>query len=157
MEFKFLVMAVAVAAAVLGGVFYAFSSFLMTALGRIPGPEGMRAMQRINTDVFRVSFMGLFFGLPVVTIGLAVFGWSRLDHNVAFYLSAAAGIQALGCFLPTAIGNVPLNEALARADADSSEGQELWRMYLRVWTRWNHVRTAACIATAAMLLAAAYS
>lgn len=156
MELKVVLAITAVASAVLGGVFYGFSSFIMTALSRIPEAEGVRAMQRINIDVFHVSFMGLFFGLPLVTIGLAVVGWLNLERDAALYITAAAAVQFLGCFLITAFGNVPLNNALARADADSSDGRELWRKYLRSWTRWNHVRTAACIATAALLLIAAY-
>ncbi|MEQ9365766.1 MAG: DUF1772 domain-containing protein [Leptospirales bacterium] len=157
MEIRILIAAVAIAAAVLGGVFYGFSSFVMTALGRISGPEGMRAMQRINIDVFHFSFMALFFGLPIITIGLAVYGWIYLEQGVAHLLVAGAAVQVLGGFLITAFGNVPLNEALARADADSPEGQALWKRYLRDWTRWNHVRTFMCVATAAVLLAAVLS
>lgn len=154
MGFTVLTIAVAVAAAVLGGVFYGFSSFIMTALGRIPGPEGMRAMQRINVDVFHVSFMGLFFGLPLVTTALAIYGWLYAPPGTAGYLAAGAATQVIGCFLATAFGNVPLNEALAKADADSPEGQSLWRTYLRDWTRWNHLRTMMCVATAGLLIAA---
>ena len=38
-------------AAVIGGVFFAFSSFIMKALARIPSPEGIAAMQSINVVV----------------------------------------------------------------------------------------------------------
>lgn len=34
----------ALASALMGGVFFAFSSFVMPALGRIPPAEGIRAM-----------------------------------------------------------------------------------------------------------------
>lgn len=154
MGIEILILCVAGAAAVLGGVFYGFSSFIMTALGRVDGAEGMRAMQRINIDVFHPSFMGLFFGLPVITAGLAVFGWLYLDRHAAIFLTAGALAQVLGCFAVTAAGNVPLNEALARADADSPEGQALWRRYLSRWTFFNHVRTFMCCVTAAVLVAA---
>ena len=154
MGFTVLTITVAIAAAVLGGVFYAFSSFIMTALGRIPGPEGMRAMQRINVDVFHISFMGLFLGLPLVTVALAIYGWLYNGSAEIGYLTAAAAAQVFGCFLLTAFGNVPLNEALAKADADSAAGQALWQKYLRVWTRWNHVRTLMCAVSAGLLLAA---
>jgi uncharacterized membrane protein len=37
--------------------------------------------------------------------------------------------------------NVPLNDTLAAVSPDNAEGASLWRNYLEVWTRWNHVRT----------------
>jgi uncharacterized membrane protein len=45
--------------------------------------------------------------------------------------------------------NVPLNDALTAAAADSGEGALLWMRYLAAWTAWNHVRTAASLAAAA--------
>ena len=50
--------------------------------------------------------------------------------------------------LVTGTRNVPLNDALARATADE-EGMALWRQYLVDWTRWNHVRSAACVVSLA--------
>ncbi len=47
--------------------------------------------------------------------------------------------------------NVPLNEALARVEPDSTEGASLWISYLANWTAWNHVRTIAALAATAML------
>lgn len=45
--------------------------------------------------------------------------------------------------------NVPRNEALAKANADSREGVATWAHYIPSWTAWNHVRTAAALAAAA--------
>ena len=144
-------LALAVASATLGGVFYAFSSFVMTALGDVAPAEGARAMQRINVDVFCWSFFVLFAGVPLGTVVLAAVGLWRWDPAVSPFVVAAAAV-ALAALAVTARGNVPLNDALARADADTEAGQRLWADYLRRWTRWNHVRTAACLATAALLL-----
>jgi uncharacterized membrane protein len=47
--------------------------------------------------------------------------------------------------------NVPRNNALAAVDPTSTAGAELWRGYVTGWTAWNHVRTAACLAAAALL------
>jgi len=38
----------ALASAVMGGVFFTFSTFVMSALGKLRPAEGIRAMQRIN-------------------------------------------------------------------------------------------------------------
>jgi len=47
--------------------------------------------------------------------------------------------------------NVPLNDALAIADPNSTDGVTLWAKYLTNWTLWNHVRTVAGLAAAASL------
>ena len=49
------------------------------------------------------------------------------------------------------VGNVPLNDKLAAADPDDAGAESLWSLYLARWTRWNHVRTAASLAAAAVL------
>jgi uncharacterized membrane protein len=46
--------------------------------------------------------------------------------------------------------NVPLNNALARVDPSSAAGAAEWARYLKDWTLWNHVRTVASIAAAAL-------
>lgn len=50
--------------------------------------------------------------------------------------------------------NVPLNNALAAARADTPEGAGLWQRYLAEWTSWNHVRTVAPIVSAILFTAA---
>ncbi|MBW4500504.1 MAG: DUF1772 domain-containing protein [Scytonema hyalinum WJT4-NPBG1] len=51
----------------------------------------------------------------------------------------------------TLVFNVPLNDALAIAKPDSTQGANLWAKYLTNWTFWNHVRTIAALAAAAAL------
>jgi hypothetical protein len=61
----------------MGGVFFAFSSFVMPALGRIPVAEGIRAMQRINVDVYHWTFMSTFFLTPIACVGIAAYAKER--------------------------------------------------------------------------------
>ena len=51
-----------VGAAIVGGVFFAFSTFLMKALAHLPASQGVVAMQRINVVVLNPMFFGAFFG-----------------------------------------------------------------------------------------------
>ena len=44
--------------ALVGGIFFAFSSFVMKALARVPSAEGIGAMQSINVVVLNPSFLG---------------------------------------------------------------------------------------------------
>jgi uncharacterized membrane protein len=48
--------------ALVGGVFFAFSSFVMKALARIGSADGISAMQSIDVVVINRSFLGPFMG-----------------------------------------------------------------------------------------------
>jgi uncharacterized membrane protein len=144
----------ALACGLMGGVFFAFSSFVMPALGRIPVAEGIRAMQRINVDVYHWSFMGTFFATPIACVATAVAAVRGESAEVVVYAVVGCVLYVLGNFAVTAAGNVPLNNALAAVDADTVEAAQEWSRYLVRWTRWNHVRTAASIVAAASFVLA---
>jgi uncharacterized membrane protein len=137
--------------AALGGVFLAFSDFIMRALAR--SPNGAEAMQSINREVFRVVFMTLFLGMVPLSVVLAVIGWASATDPVPFMVAAA--LYVLGCFAVTAAGNVPLNDRLAGLDAATPQGRDWWtNVYGPRWTRLNTLRTLACFGAAAVLLGA---
>lgn len=145
----------AVASAALGGVFFAFSSFIMPALDRIAPAEAMRAMQRINVDVLCRSFFALFFGVPLLSLGLTVHAGLAWSEPGSALLLTAGLLNILGSFVVTVVGNVPLNERLAKRSADSANASTLWSTYSKPWVRWNSLRASANLAAAALLLAAA--
>lgn len=58
---------------------------------------------------------------------------------------AGVVLVVIGMFGVTMLGNVPMNEALARLDPDSTAAAEYWQVVLERWTFWNHVRTLACL------------
>ncbi|MEM7446557.1 MAG: anthrone oxygenase family protein [Pseudomonadota bacterium] len=137
--------------AALGGVFLAFSDFLMRALRLTSGAGGAEAMQAINREVFRYVFMTLFIGMVPVSLILAVGGILTAADPIPFVVAAA--LYVIGVFGFTAARNVPMNNALAKLDAASPDGQSYWTgTYLPKWTFWNSVRTVACLAAAIALL-----
>lgn len=137
--------------AALGGVFLAFSDFIMRALDR--APDGAAAMQSINREVFRVVFMALFVGMVPLSVLLAVGAWLSAPEPAP--LLAAAALYLIGCFAVTAVGNVPLNDRLAGMDAATPEARDWWHtVYGPRWTRLNTVRTLACFGAAWCLLGA---
>ncbi|MEM1329129.1 MAG: anthrone oxygenase family protein [Planctomycetota bacterium] len=140
--------------ALTGGGLYAFSTFIMSALARMPDAQGARAMQHINKTVFTPWFIGPFFVTAPLSIAAIVMGVLNTDQPWALSLIAAGALYLIGVFAATVIGNVPLNEKLDHMDAGAPETAEFWRRYLRVWTRWNHVRSAA---SALSILFFAYS
>lgn len=149
-----LIAATAMACAMMGGIFFAFSSFVMPALGRIPAEEGIHAMQRINIDVFHWSFMGAFFGIPLACIAVAAHAAWHWGEPGALYSVIGCAVYLVGTFLVTAAGNVPLNNTLAAVDTEQVDPAQAWPRYAVPWTRWNHVRTAACMAAAGLFFAA---
>ena len=64
----------------------------------------------------------------------------------------AAFTYVIGMLGVTMIGNVPMNEKLAALPADAMESVEYWHTYLKIWTRWNHVRTIASFSAGGLLL-----
>ncbi len=134
--------------ALVGGIFFAFSSFVMKALARVPSAEGITAMQSINVVVLNPSFLGAFIGTAVLSLaagGLALADWGR--PSASFFLGGAI-FYLVGTFLVTALGNVPLNDQLAAVSTTDPGARDVWERYLGRWTMWNHVRTAAAMAAA---------
>ena len=135
-------------AALVGGVFFAFSSFVMKALSRLPAAEGIAAMQSINVVVLNPSFLGAFIGTAVLSLGaaaLAVVGWGSPQ---APFLLGGAIFYLLGTFVVTGLGNVPLNDQLAALSVNDAAAAEMWHRYVARWTTWNHVRTVAAMVAA---------
>lgn len=131
--------------ALVGGIFYAFSSFVMTALARMPSSEGIAAMQSINVAVINPSFLGAFIGtalFSLATVGLVL---TNLGHPAATYFIAGAIFYSVGTFLVTVVGNVPLNDQLAAVSATEPDAVKIWQRYLDRWVMWNHVRTGAAM------------
>ena len=103
-----------IGAGVVGGVFFAFSSFVMKALAQLPANQGVAAMQRINVVVLNPLFLGVFLGtalLAVAGVVLSVLTWST-PRSVL--LLASSLLYLIGTFLVTMAFNVPRNESLAR-------------------------------------------
>jgi len=111
----------AVGAGVMGGVFFAFSVFVMRALDRLPTLQAVAAMRAINVTVITPLFLLDFVGTALLSVAVLV-------------------VVATGGFA----GSAPLGAA-------SAEGVDYWPTYRRQWTLANHVRTAAGIVAALLL------
>lgn len=134
--------------AVIGGVFFAFSSFIMKALARLPAAEGIAAMQAINIVVINPLFLGAFMGTALVSVGIVVLLLTGSTHAAPLLFHCGAVVYFGGTFLVTIFANVPLNERLAEVSVSDPEAIQLWAHYLDRWTMWNHVRTVAGIGAA---------
>ncbi|WP_292518925.1 DUF1772 domain-containing protein [Mesorhizobium sp.] len=136
----------AIGSGIVGGVFFAFSNFIMPAFARLPAAGGIAAMNSINITVITPMFMTALFGTGLICLVLAtgaIIGWSQPG---SFWLLAGALIYVVGNPIVTMIFNVPLNNALAAVDPASANGAAVWTTYLKDWVMWNHVRTITAIA-----------
>lgn len=141
-------------AGLIGGVLFAFSTFVMRALDRLPAPAATVAMQSINVVVINPLFMGAFLGTGVLCVGMVIAALRAWPAPAAFWLLVGGLLYLAGAILVTLARNVPLNDALAAVDPGTAEASRLWADYLRGWTAWNHVRTAAALAAAAAFMLA---
>lgn len=132
--------------ALVGGVFFAFSNFVMKALARLPSSQGIAAMQSINIVVINRWFMGLFFGTALLSLGLFI-AYLPIWHELHSLFFLTAGLfYCGGTFLVTLLGNVPWNDRLAGILTSEPSSEVLWREYVVRWTTLNHIRTVSAIA-----------
>jgi uncharacterized membrane protein len=134
--------------ALIAGVFFTFSTFVMNALSRLPPAQGIAAMQSINVTAINPLFMTALFGTAAACLFLAVSALSKLPQADAVYLLIGSLLYLVGAIGVTIVFNIPLNDSLAKVVPNSIEGGTLWVRYLANWTFWNHIRTLAALAAA---------
>lgn len=130
----------AVGAGLTSGVFFAFSTFVMTALGRLPDADGMSAMNAINRAAPTPLFMLALLGTGTVCLPLSVIAARRLDEPWAVHLLIGSSLYLISIVL-TIVYHVPRNNALALVDPRAPGAADAWARYISRWTAWNHVRT----------------
>jgi uncharacterized membrane protein len=144
--------AAAVASALVVGVMFAFSTSVMPALGRRPAPEGIGAMQAMNSAMLNPAFGLAFGGAALLCAALAVTAPFTVDESDALLRGVGAALYVVGTFGVTMAINVPMNVELDAADAGSAGSTAVWRRYLRRWTAWNTLRTILGAAASALLV-----
>ena len=149
-----LIAATAIACAVVGGVFFAFSSFVMRALTRLPPKQGIAAMQSINIVVINPLFMTALFGTGIACAAWVVYAVMQWQGAVSACLISGSLSYLLGTIVVTMVCNVPLNDALAATNPARDDAASFWAASARQWTTWNHVRTISGIVAAALFLTA---
>ncbi len=139
--------------AFVGGVFLAFSDFIMRSLAHTGGAGGVEAMQVINREVFRWIFMALFLGMAAVSVFVVIYSAMNISSGPGTLILLGALVYLVGCFAVTVFFNVPMNEALAGMELTAETTRDYWNStYLPRWTTWNTVRTVACAMAAGLTL-----
>jgi uncharacterized membrane protein len=137
------VITAATGSGVFGGVLFAFSSFVMPALNRVPAREAVTTMQSINERAPA--------GLAVPMVGTALVSAALAAHAIAVrddgwqLRVAGAGLYLLSVGI-TGAYHIPRNNALDALDASVVDAARAWADYYAGWVRMNHVRSAAAVA-----------
>jgi len=144
----------AIGSGLIAGLFFFCSISLMPALGKIPEPAGIAAMQSVNVVIINGWFMAAFFGTAAASLLAVIAALARWSDPRAPYWLIGGALYLIGTIFVTMRFNVPRNNALAALAPASPEAIQYWKYYLSSWTAWNHVRTiASLLALAAFVLA----
>ena len=145
-----LTLVTALACGLVAGFFFAFSTTVMKALGRLPAAQGVAAMQSINVVVINPLVMVALFGTALACGVLVVAAFVEWGEPYAVYLLAGGLAYLAGVVLLTGGYHVPRNNALATLDPNDRDAESQWNRYVRTWTAGNHVRTIAPLASATL-------
>lgn len=136
-------LAAAVATGLQAGTYYTWACGVMPGLARTDDHTFTSSMNHINVAIVNPVFMLTFLGAPA----LAAAAVATTNSDARTWAIAGLAL-AIGTVAVTAMGNVPLNDALAaggsRADFETA------------WVRWNVVRTVTSTASLACLAWAAW-
>lgn len=138
-----------------GGAYFAFSTFVMQALHRIPPELAVRAMHEIDRAAENLWFAIALFGTGIAAIILGAHSLRRLTTPRGKYLLAGSLIYLVS-LLVTFGCNVPLNNALDMVKPGSADVARSWQRYWDVWMVWNHIRTITALASTGLFSAAGY-
>jgi uncharacterized membrane protein len=79
-----------------GGVFFAFSSFVMPALAKLRPAQGIAAMQSINLKAVTPAFMSALLGTAIGCVVVTVWAIAAWHDSFGPYLSPPAGFTSWG-------------------------------------------------------------
>jgi uncharacterized membrane protein len=141
--------------AVIGGVFSAFSEFVMAGLLRATPAGGIEVMQHINRTVLKTQFVAGILSIVPLSVLFALYGIVVFEGTALVTLILAPLIYLPSVFLMTVFGNVPMNNKLESLDHSSAQARDYWLEYGRKWTRLNHARYIGSVLTAGLYIIAA--
>lgn len=134
--------------ALITGLFYGYSCSVNPGLGRLPDREYLLAMQSINEAILNPLFFLSFMGTSVLLPVSAYISYTPVWSLRFICLLLAALVYIGGVLGVTMMGNVPLNEALARfniADATDSDLAAQRLLFEKPWLVFHQIRTVSCV------------
>jgi uncharacterized membrane protein len=138
--------------ALIAGLFYAYSCSVNLGLGRLPDTEYIAAMQSINRAIQNPFFFASFMG-TLVLLPLSTFLHYGQPLSTRFWLLLVASvIYIIAVFGATAMGNVPLNNALESFNLQSASKEIIAYERARFEGQWNTFHTIRTVASIVSLV-----
>jgi uncharacterized membrane protein len=131
------------------GAFFAFASFVLPALGRLPDRDGIAAMQAMVTAIKSAAFIVVFFGTAALAALLGIAAPLRWEEPGAGWLLLGSLLFLNLPFGVTLMKNLPLNARLTGLKPGSKSGGFDWSEFRATWGLWNHLRWIGALGAAA--------
>lgn len=130
----------------IAGFFYAWICSTMWGLDATKPDVAITAMNAMNASVRNGVFFPIFFLTPALLLIAAIVTWKNTKASSTLFAFAAM-VYVFGGIVPTAMVNVPINEALASMviPAKLEDASAVWRAYSERWQFWNILRTVFSI------------
>ena len=144
--------------ALVTGLYFGFSVSVNGGLHRLNDFEYVKAVQSINTVIQNPFFIVSFIG-PVLLLPLATFLQKDANSMQFALLLASSVLYTSGSFGLTMLGNVPLNQRLAKFDVTKASGNEIAQVrerFEKPWNRLHTIRTVASIAATVLIFAVCF-
>lgn len=154
----FAALSLLMAAGMTGG-FFVFTVGVMPGLNAARPGAAIAAMQGINQKIQNPVFLGTFMLLPVAAVVAGILLLTMDERPSALFFFAAAAVYVVGAIAPTAVVNVPMNNALdaVTIPSDAAEAAKTWADYTGRWTAWNTLRAVFCGVSLLLMAAGVYT
>ncbi|OEV05449.1 DUF1772 domain-containing protein [Streptomyces oceani] len=136
----------------MAGLYFAFSVAVLPGLRERDERAFANAMRSINRKILNPWFALAFGGTMLVILAVAVPSMASGATNGPSRLVMAAFLLYTATLVITFAVNVPLNDALEKADGPALAAAR--ERFEGRWVRWNHARTVLAAASLGCLAAA---
>ena len=130
------------------GLLFSYSCSVNLGLHHLTDIEYIKTMQAINVEIQNIYFFIVFMGLLLLLPTSTWLSYS-VNNKATFYLMLTATLfYFVGVFGVTVLGNVPLNNLLAKTNLayTSEEALSNFRNHFETnWTKYHLIRTSASI------------
>ena len=154
MKVLFFMLAIA-STGIMAGTFFTWTNAVTPGIGKLNDMTYLSSLQSMNRVILNPIFY-LFFMLPVLVLPLASYlHYKSIPTGLFQSLLVISILYIVGVFLVTAMGNVPLNEILAKTDLSTLSQEQAQQLRLQIeqpWNTYNLIRTICCSSSFFLLI-----
>jgi uncharacterized membrane protein len=140
------------------GLFYAWMVSVIPGTRKVVDITYLESMQSINRAILNPAFFLIFIGSPLLLTISTIQQFNA--GNTFWWLLSASLTYLIGTFGVTALGNVPLNDALDALDLlELSDAKiiEFRKSYEDKWNRLHLIRTVFAVLAFVIALLGAFT